>query len=153
MAALVDVDHVFDPLSAQWAGVDRERLLWVRCGSQTNLAVRVTDLLVRCPGFALVALDLGEHPLRLRWALAFRLKLAVRKTNTALLILGRHRVTGPAASLALKTFKDAEEWAGPGAIPTRLARVRTSATVLRAPSMPSAAATQRAWARFEWWHR
>src|ERR1051325_7817220 len=32
--ALVDASDCFDPLSAEHAGVDLERLLWVRCGEQ-----------------------------------------------------------------------------------------------------------------------
>lgn len=152
MVALVDVDHAFDPLSAERAGVDLGRLLWVRCGRRRDLALRATDLLVRCPGFALVALDLGENPPHLRFPLAFRLKLAVRRANTALLILGCRRMVGPAAALAVETRGEAPEWAGPGTIPTHLARVRTSVTVLRALGMPPVAVTPRAWARFEWCH-
>src|SRR3954471_11590349 len=64
-AALVDADAIFDPVTAARAGVVLPRLLWVRCGGRRDAAVAAVDLLARCPGFALVALDAGETPPRL----------------------------------------------------------------------------------------
>jgi hypothetical protein len=141
-AALVDAEETFDPRSAARAGIDLRRLLWVRCGSDRGVALRAADMLVRCPGFALVALDLGERVPRLPTTLAFRLKFAVRRTDVALLIVGRRRLTGASAALAIETLRDGIEWAGPGSVPTRLARVRTTTRVLRScraePDQPPA---------------
>src|SRR5919198_3968034 len=75
LVALVDTDQAFDPPSASRAGVDLRRLLWIRCSGRRDLALRATDLLVRCPGFPLVGLDVGERPPRLPLTLAFRLRL------------------------------------------------------------------------------
>lgn len=130
--ALVDTDHAFDPAEAARAGVDLRRVLWVRCGGRREVAVRATDLLVRCPGFALVALDLGERPPHLPLAVAFRLRLAVRRTGTALVILARRRVAGAGACLAVRTVRRALEWSGPARAPQRLARVGTDVQVVRA---------------------
>src|SRR5262245_52424524 len=58
VAALVDTDQAFDPTSAARGEVDLRRLLWVRCSGRRDVALRATDLLVRCPGFALIALDI-----------------------------------------------------------------------------------------------
>lgn len=132
VAALVDVDHAFDPVLAERVGVDLSRLLWVRCGGSRASALRATDLLVRCPGFTLIALDLGETVPRIPLTIAFRLKLAVRRSNVALLILGRRRIAGSSAALALETRREGLEWGGPGSLPTRLARVRTRVHLLRA---------------------
>ena len=131
-AALVDTEEIFDPGSAASAGLDLRRLLWVRCGSNREVALRAADMLVRCPGFALVALDLGERVPRLPASMAFRLKFAVQRTDVALLIVGRRRLTGSSAALAVETLREGIEWAGPGPAPTRLARVRTTTRVLRA---------------------
>src|SRR5437899_329936 len=130
-AALVDTEETFDPGFASQAGIDLRRLLWVRCGGHRAVALRAADMLVRCPGFALVALDLGERVPRLSTTLAFRLKFAVRQTDVALLIVGRRRLTGSSAALAIETLREGIEWAGPGPVPTRLARVRTRTRVLR----------------------
>src|ERR1051326_2428245 len=82
--ALVDVDDAFDAGSAVRGGIDLERLLWVRCGGRRHLALRAADVLARCPGFAVVALDLGELAPRLPLAAAFRLSLAARRSRVAL---------------------------------------------------------------------
>lgn len=130
-AALIDTEQAFDPVAAARAGVDLRHLLWVRCGGRRDLALRATDLLVRCPGFALVALDLGERPPRVPLTLAFRLRLAVRRTGTALLIMARRRIAGPSAALAVRALRCGLDWEGPGAVPTRLARVGTTVEVVR----------------------
>src|SRR6267378_2878059 len=103
-AALVDTEEIFDPGSAAQAGIDLRRLLWVRCGSNREVALRAADMLVRCPGFA----------------------------DVALLIVGRRRLTGSSAALAVETLREGIEWTGPGPAPTRLARVRTTTQILRA---------------------
>src|SRR5262249_6645121 len=105
-AALVDAEEPFDPRSAVRAAIDQPRLLWVRCGGHRGVAHRLADMLVRCPRFALVALDLGERVPRLPPALSFRLKFAVRRTDVALLIVGRRRLTGSSAALALETLRE-----------------------------------------------
>lgn len=131
VVALVDADQAFDPASAAQAGLDLRRLLWVRCGGRRDVALRATDLLVRCPGFALIALDVGESPPRLPLAGGFRLKLAVRRSGAALLVVGARRITGAAAGLALESAREDLAWSGPGATPTRLARMRSRLSVLR----------------------
>ena len=132
VAALVDADETFDPASAARAGVDLARLLWVRCAGRRDAALRATDLLVRCPGFALVGLDLGEAAPPLPPAAAFRLKFAVERTGTALVITGRRRVAGAGASLVVETVRAGLEWEGPGPVPTRLALLVAGVRVLRA---------------------
>src|SRR5262249_41137925 len=114
------------------AGIDLRRLLWVRCGGNREVALRAADMLVRCPGVARGALDLGERVPRLPTTVAFRLKFAVRRADVALLIVGRRPLPGSSAALAVETFGEGVEWAGPGPAPTRLARVRTTTRVLRA---------------------
>src|ERR1700752_1527036 len=103
IAALVDTDQVFDPVGPARAGVELSRVLWVRCDRRLDRALRAADLLVRCPGFALVGLDTGRLTPRLSLAMAYRLKLTVRKTGTALIVAARHRVAASGAALALET--------------------------------------------------
>lgn len=144
-AALVDADGAFDPASAARAGVDLGRLLWVRCEGRRDRALAATDLLVRCPGFALVALDLGETVPPLPPAAAFRWRLVVRRTDVALVLLGRRRATGSGASLAVETTQRAVEWAGSGADVTRLVRVRAAVAVVRARGSGAGASRAAVW--------
>ncbi len=92
LCALVDASDSFDPKSAQTAGVELNRLLWVRCSkndgknkapdfltlanrarvghsmkskSQMDAleqALKATDLLLQGGGFGLVVVDLGDVP-------------------------------------------------------------------------------------------
>lgn len=143
VAALVDAEETFDPASAARAGVDLARLLWVRCAGRRDAALRATDLLVRCPGFALVGLDLGEAAAApLPPAAAFRLKFAVERTGTALVIVGRRRVAGAGASLVVETVRAGLEWEGPGPVPTRLALLVAGVRVLRARAGAPAAGAE-----------
>lgn len=135
LAALVDTDHVFDPVGAARAGVELSRVLWVRCGRRPERALRAADLLIRCPGFALVGLDTGDVTPRLSLAMAHRLKLAVLKTRTALVVVGRQRIAASGAALAIETSRGGLEWTGPGPAPTRLDRIGTAVRVVRAPSV------------------
>lgn len=134
VAALVDVDGTFDPYSAERAGVDLRRVLWVRGDGHRDRALRAADVLIRCPGFALVALDVGESVPRLSLSAAFRWKLAVRRAGVALLVVGRRRVTGGAAALCVETSRAGLAWAGPRHARTRLVAIRSAITVLRATS-------------------
>jgi recombination protein RecA len=93
VCALVDISDAFNPHSAAAAGVDFEKMLWVRCGGNkqkvrssqkhrviektenenarrqiekpVEQALRVTDLLLQSGGFGLVIIDLGDTPLKM----------------------------------------------------------------------------------------
>src|SRR5215831_16698211 len=114
-------------------GEARPRHSWIPRTSSTRPRPRKPGSISAAScGFALVALDLGERVPRLPTTMAFRLKFAVRRTDIALLIVGRRRLTGSSAALAVETLREGIEWTGPGPAPTRLARVRTTTRVLRA---------------------
>jgi RecA DNA recombination protein len=144
-AALVDVDATFDPVTAARAGVVLPRLLWVRCGGRRDAAVAAVDVLARCPGFALVALDAGELPPRLTLTQAFRLRQAARRADVALLLVSRHRIAGAGAALAVRTRREALAWAGPRRRPTRLVGMGTALHVVRKQGAAPAAIEHRWW--------
>ena len=129
--ALVDVDDAFDAVSAARAGVELERLLWVRCDGRRDVALRAVDLLVRCPGFTIVGLDLGELAPRLPLTAAFRLRLAARRSRVALVVLSSRRIAGAGAALAVETVQAGVDWGGPARDATRLARLRSRVSVVR----------------------
>src|SRR2546428_6214205 len=148
MAALGDADGAVDPASAERAGVVLAHLLGVRCGGRRETALAATDLLARCPGFALVALDAGETPPRVSLGAAFRLRQAARRAGVALLLVGRRRVAGAGATLAVRTRRDALAWAGSRCAPTRLAGMRPRLQGIRnqgASSPPSETLDERQW--------
>ena len=145
IGALIDTHDVFDAASAARGGVDLHRLLWVRCGGRRAVAMRAADLLVRCPGFALIAVDFGEIAPHLTLSGAYRWKLAARRHGVALVVLGARRLAGPGAALAVETVRRGLEWTGPPAMPRRLARMAVGMRVLRCRGAALPAGEQVQW--------
>ena len=116
VCALIDVDDAFDPVSAAAAGVALDRLLWIRCGSRADRALKVTDLIVQGGGFGLVAMDLGSTPpetaSRIPPASWFRFRHAVQNTRSVLLVIERAPFARSCASLSLETSREAIVWSG-----------------------------------------
>jgi len=116
--AVVDASDALDPQSVAAAGVELDRLLWVRCGDNSHQAeqrldeqrleqvLRATDLLLESGGFGLIALDLGDLPpqaaRRIPLTTWFRFRRAVEHTPTVLLAVERQSIAGSCSSLLVK---------------------------------------------------
>jgi len=117
--ALVDASDSFDPISAECAGVDLTRLLWVRCRKKSRLkpleqAFKAADILVQNGGFGLIAVDLtGIEPRLLRkvplstW---FRFARVVERMPTALLFLMEYPAAQSCAGLTLQLMPPSPCW-------------------------------------------
>lgn len=127
--ALVDAADSFDPVSAEAAGVDLQRLLWIRCSEREPLVspdfarrthpqrlkskplrrleqvLKVTDLLLQSGGFGMVVLDMGDIPAesarRVPLTSWFRFRRAVEPTATVLLLIEQEACAKTCASLVL----------------------------------------------------
>ncbi len=127
--AFVDGTDALDPTSIAAAGADLSALLWVRCGGRLRVALSAADLLARCPGFALVVLDLddlGPVPA----SASIRLQRAVEGTDTILIVRSERHREGSPASLVLATRRLAPRWMGPRQL-TRLAGLRSEVSISR----------------------
>ena len=132
VCALVDISDAFNPHSAAAAGVNFEKMLWVRCGENkqrtgspqrrrvteknenargqierpVEQALRVTDLLLQSGGFGLVIIDLGDTPLKMARRIPltswFRFQRAVEHTSTVLFVVSQVSCAQTCASLLLK---------------------------------------------------
>ena len=124
--ALVDASDNFDPASAAAAGVDLDRLLWVRCSDDRSSlrkdqrrtalgrleqVLKVTDLLLQGGGFGMVVLDLGDIPAesarRVPLTSWFRFRRAVEPTATVLLVVEREPCAKTCASLVVRLQRTA----------------------------------------------
>jgi len=131
VCALVDASDALDPHSAAVAGVDLQRVLWVRCGEVSRFtlqvsrgrletrnvkretfprveqALRAADLLLQAGGFGLVVMDLGDIPSaitrRVPLTSWFRFRRAVENTATALVVIEQEASAKSCASLVLRT--------------------------------------------------
>jgi recombination protein RecA len=125
VCALVDASDSFDPASAQAAGVELKRVLWVRCSEKKNLkfenlkisnfkssmsrveqALKATDLLLQGGGFGLIAVDMAdiaaEAARRVPLTSWFRFRRAVENTATTLVVLEQAPYAKTCASLVIQ---------------------------------------------------
>jgi len=112
-AALIDLGDGFDPQGAAAAGVDLERLLWVRPRRMKDVLASAEVILTT--GMPLVVLDLGMPPLaggRGAEAAWLRLARAARTQRTALLVSSPYRVSGTAAQVVLELRQRRTRWHG-----------------------------------------
>jgi recombination protein RecA len=113
VCALVDGGDGFDPYSADAAGVELSRLLWVRC-RDINQALRATDLLLQGGGFGMIAVDLSDIPAKtMRYVPLnawFRFRRAVEDTPTILVLLEQESHAKTCASLVLQLETEPARW-------------------------------------------
>jgi recombination protein RecA len=120
-SALVDASDCFDPASAEAAGVDLSRLLWVRCESGRRMrpleqAFRAADIIVQNGGFGLIAVDLGNIEERLvrkvplsTW---FRFARVIERMPTALVFLLSYPAAQSCSALTLHLKVRETRWQG-----------------------------------------
>lgn len=127
--ALVDLGDSLDPRSAHEAGVDLERVLWVR--PKTVKEAMGSAEVILSSGIPLLVLDLGMPPLaggRGVEAAWLRLARRARVQRVALLVASPYRVSGTAAQEVLVAERGQARWQGTGRAPRLLqgldARVR-----------------------------
>jgi recombination protein RecA len=113
VCALVDGTDAFDPESGEAAGIDMQRLLWVRCRN-IDQVLRSTDLLLQGGGFGVVALDLSDLPQKalhgVPLATWFRFQRVIENTPTLLLVIGRESAAKSAAALVIRANLRQAEW-------------------------------------------
>ncbi len=120
LAALVDALDMLDVESAAAAGIDLDRLLWVRGFVVSNpgmcrdlnhramvQAVRALTLVLQAGNFGLVVFDVGEAPAdavrRLPFTTWLRLQRMVEASSTACLLVGSDRLSRSPHGLSLQT--------------------------------------------------
>jgi hypothetical protein len=129
VCAWIDVSDTLCPRMAEAAGVDLERLLWVRCGGPAegvkarqpwqvlDQALRAADLLLQAGGFGTIVLDMGsiapEFAWRVPMATWFRFRAATERTQSCMLLLTQHACARSSADLMLRMQAGIAEAAGP----------------------------------------
>ena len=113
--ALVATNDVFAPTIATDAGIDFDRLLWVRCAGNLEHAFKATDLLLHAGGFGLVILDLGDvagkDARRIISSWWYRFRRTVEDRPTVLTVISEEACTRSCAALTLE-LKGAPGWSG-----------------------------------------
>lgn len=121
VCALVDTNDVLDPTSAADAGIDFDRLLWIRCAANVEHAFKATDLLLQGGGFGLVMLDIGDVPpqqaQRIISSWWYRFRRVVENTPTAFIVIAQDSCVRSCASLALEMRKEDDIWTSVSGLP------------------------------------
>ena len=112
ICALVDTNDVFAPTAATTAGIDFDRLLWVRCAANLEQAFKATDLLLHAGGFGLVILDIGDvagkEARRIISSWWYRFRRTVEDRPTALMVISEESCTRSCAALTLELHGSGE---------------------------------------------
>ena len=116
----VDTNGRFDLMSAEAAGIDLSRVLWVRCANRykklnaVEQAFKAADILVHHGGFKLIVVDLSGVAERLIRRVPLttwhRFSRAAERTSTTLVFLTSIPVAQSCANLALKIKSSAGIW-------------------------------------------
>lgn len=145
--ALVDATDSFDPESAAAAGVELDRVLWIRCSGDPEHALKSTDLLLQSGGFGFAALDLGDVSIRdlrrIPISYWFRFRRAIENTPTALLVIAQEPAARSCAALSLEMVRESAVLSGPTHL-LRGLRLRVERRRPVAPSSPRACFEARA---------
>lgn len=116
ICALIDLYDSFHPESASAAGVQLDRLIWVRCGGNAEHAIRAADLLLHAGGFGVVMLDLCEASARMlnRIPLSYwyRFRRAVEHTPAILLVCADLPQAKSCAVTGIELEAEVFHWAG-----------------------------------------
>lgn len=104
---IIDANDSFDPSSAAGAGVDLEKLIWIRCAKNVEHAMRAADLVIHSGGFGVIALDLAESAERQLQRIPpttwFRWRRAVEPTPTVLAVIANRPLTKSCSALLVET--------------------------------------------------
>src|SRR5438105_10029247 len=112
--ALVDCGDTFDLSSSAKAGVNFERLLWVRCNDRLESAFKAVDLLLHGGGFGFIVLNLADTPAKtLRRIIStwwFRFRRAIENTTTVLVVTTPTSCVRSRAAMALELKHEGVFW-------------------------------------------
>ena len=129
-AALVDLGDHLDPQAAARAGVDLDRLLWVR-PARLKSALASAEMLL-ATGFPLVVADLGLSPRGARYlpdSAWVRLARAAQAQGASLFLITPWRMTGVAAETVVSADVARPVWLGSGRSPRLLDGISSRVTL------------------------
>ena len=116
ISAWIDCTDSFDPASAESAGADLGKMLWVQCGHRLEVALKAADMVLHSGGFGLIVLDLcgvsASVLQRVPLSYWYRIRNAVEHTPSVLLVLGRDSIARACASRQFDLKKSGLEWRG-----------------------------------------
>jgi len=136
VCAVVDINDMFAPVVAAGAGIDFDRLLWIRCGGSLENAFKATDLLLHAGGFGLVILDMadvaGKDARRIIPSWWYRFRRTVENRPTSIVVMSEEACTRSCAALTLG-LNGTPEWSRANTEQSNVVPMRKQALARRSP--------------------
>jgi recombination protein RecA len=142
IVALVDTLDRLDVASAAAAGIDLDRLLWIRGESSSNVlapaerverAVKALNLVLQAGGFGVVAIDLADVPASTLKQIPFttwlRVQRVIEGSDTACLIVASEPLSRSSGGLTM-ALAGRPAWAGESSRSRRLAGIDVRVRVM-----------------------
>ncbi|HXA19160.1 MAG TPA: hypothetical protein VN380_19370 [Thermoanaerobaculia bacterium] len=129
-AALIDAGDSFDPQLAEAAGVDLQRLLWVR--PRTMKQTVTAAEMIGATGFQLVIIDIGSRRppgRRVPDATWVRLARVAESHGATILVSAPYALTGTTSEAMVLAHAPRARWLGRGNSPRVLAGIETRLTL------------------------
>jgi hypothetical protein len=139
VVAIVDTHDRFDPASGERAGIDLQRLLWIRERGDADRALKAMNLVLQAGGFGLVLFDLADAPAaavrRFPHTTWMRLSRVIEGSGTVALVTGSEHIARSAGGVTITLAPPsgvAGEWRGDAARSRRLCGVPLAPRVISA---------------------
>ncbi len=135
ICALVDINDVFAPAAAAAAGIDFDRLLWIRCGGNLENAFKAADLLLHAGGLGMFILDMADvaakDARRIIPSWWYRFRRTVENRPTSIVVMSEEACTRSCSALTLE-LKGTPEWSQANAEQTNVVPLRKQMPAKRA---------------------
>ena len=114
LTALIDGSDAFDPVSAEAAGIQLNRLLWVQCHRDPQQTLKTADLVLHGAAFRLIVLDLCDFAPRdldqIPMALWHRLRLSIANTPASMIVACPSPVLRQSAAMQIELAGRRVHW-------------------------------------------
>jgi hypothetical protein len=114
--ALVDACDRFDPASAEAAGLDLSKLLWVRDTGNAPRALKAMNLVLQAGGFGVVAFDVADVPApalrQFPYTTWMRIARVIEGGQTAAVLVAAERLARSPAGVTIALDTPRGRWSG-----------------------------------------
>jgi hypothetical protein len=114
--ALIDTCDRFDPASAEAAGLDLSKLLWVRDTGDASRALKAMNLVLQAGGFGVVAFDLADVPpaglRQFPYTTWMRIARVIEGSQTAAVLVGTERLARSPGGVTIALEATEGRWSG-----------------------------------------
>jgi hypothetical protein len=148
ICAYVDATNAFDVECAAEMGIDLERLLWIQCGGDWEVALKAADLLCHSHSFGSIILDIKDIPdrflNRIPASYWHKLRLSLEGSRPMLVVSTPDPLVRASAELCIRIERSRDKWG------KEEANIFTGWKCELIPKKPAGKASIQKQSRFRW---